>query len=151
MFNAGASTAAIVAPGVATSSVPAVAVSSSAAATPKLTKAEKFTVPFPSAKALQTKEGKDRLDEIAAMALRYPESRVIVEGHTDSSGPKAVNKKLSTERAQAVGDYLESKGVARNRLTVSGYGDERPLEDGSNATPEGRLKNRRVEVSVEPK
>jgi outer membrane protein OmpA-like peptidoglycan-associated protein len=69
---------------------------------------------------------------------------IEVAGHTDSRGSDAYNIKLSQRRAEAVRDYLISKGIAADRLSAKGYGESQPVAD--NATDEGRFKNRRVEL-----
>ena len=80
-----------------------------------------------------------------AEALRRPQLanvRVRIEGHTDSSGGRAINLPLSQRRAQAVADYLISQGVPQGRLEVRGYGYERPLP----GRPASASENRRVEA-----
>ena len=84
------------------------------------------------------------LDEMAITLKRYPELKVEVAGHTDSSGPSEYNANLSQRRADAVRTYLISKGVDAGNLTAKGYGEDKPI--ASNATREGRAKNRRVEL-----
>jgi hypothetical protein len=69
---------------------------------------------------------------------------IEVAGHTDSMGSDAYNMKLSQQRAGAVRNFLISKGVAADRLTAKGYGESQPVAD--NATREGRIQNRRVEL-----
>jgi outer membrane protein OmpA-like peptidoglycan-associated protein len=69
-----------------------------------------------------------------------------VEGHTDSTGTDATNQKLSLERATAVKTFLKTQGVDEARITATGIGSERPV--APNATPEGRAKNRRVEIVI---
>jgi len=69
---------------------------------------------------------------------------IEVAGHTDSRGSDAYNMKLSQQRAEAVRNYLVSKGIAADRLSAKGYGESQPVAD--NATDEGRFKNRRVEL-----
>ena len=71
--------------------------------------------------------------------------RVQVGGHTDNTGSAAVNRRLSAARANAVRDYLISKGVAADRLTAVGFGPRKPV--ASNRTAEGRAQNRRVELT----
>jgi outer membrane protein OmpA-like peptidoglycan-associated protein len=85
------------------------------------------------------------LDETAAALNEFPEVKVEVQGHTDSTGPAEANTKLSQARAQAVMDYLVGKGVDAKRLTAKGYGPDKPIAD--NKTKVGRAKNRRVELN----
>jgi outer membrane protein OmpA-like peptidoglycan-associated protein len=73
-----------------------------------------------------------------------PSTRVLVVGHTDSTGSQALNEQLSLQRAQTVRDYLYSRGVPAARLAVVGRAALEPVAD--NATPDGRAKNRRVEI-----
>lgn len=85
--------------------------------------------------------------KVFAEALRRPElasKQFLIEGHTDSSGSRALNLDLSKRRAQAVADYLSSLGVSRDRLQVRGYGPDRPLPGHRASSPE----NRRVEAAV---
>ena len=86
-----------------------------------------------------------------AIRRRYPDSLIIIAGHTDNQklakGAKfADNQQLSLARAQAVMNYLVRNGMDPSKLSVVGYGDTKPIAD--NATPEGRAKNRRVELVV---
>lgn len=74
---------------------------------------------------------------------------VVLEGHTDSTGPQAYNQALSVRRAQSVFDYLVAHGMAANRLVVKGFGEMQPV--ASNATAEGRAQNNRVEINVRQK
>ncbi|MBN1144809.1 MAG: OmpA family protein [Bacteroidales bacterium] len=71
-------------------------------------------------------------------------SRFVVTGHADSSGPESMNQQLSEQRAQFVKKQLLEAGVASERITVMGKGENDPVAD--NGTPEGRSKNRRVEI-----
>jgi outer membrane protein OmpA-like peptidoglycan-associated protein len=95
-----------------------------------------------------TAESKKILDEDRNVARLKgePNIRVEVAGHTDSIGSDAYNQKLSERRAQAVVDYLVSKGVDPKRLKAVGYGKSKPI--ASNATEAGRAENRRVELQV---
>ena len=68
----------------------------------------------------------------------------LVEGHTDSVGPAAYDEGLGLRRARATRDYLIALGIAAERLRVESFGERRPGDD--NATPEGRARNRRVEL-----
>lgn len=100
-------------------------------------------VKFQSGKAVLTKESFKVLDEVAAIMKEYDDYAVSVEGHTDASGSKELNNKLSVERAKVCADYLISKGIEASRVSSAGFGPDRPIAD--NATPEGRAKNRRTE------
>lgn len=85
--------------------------------------------------------------KVFAEALRRPElaaKHFMIEGHTDSSGSRAMNVGLSKRRAQAVADYLSGLGVSSDRLEVHGYGPDRPLPGHRASSPE----NRRVEAEL---
>lgn len=88
------------------------------------------------------------LDQLAYSISQYPDTIVRVEGHTDSVGSAAYNQTLSENRAHGVRSYLIQRGVAANRVDAVGYGMTRPI--ASNATPEGRAQNRRVEILIIP-
>ncbi len=88
------------------------------------------------------------LDQIAQNLGKYPNSLIDVYGHADSSGNPAHNQTLSEARARTVGDYLTIRGVSPARLRTQGFGSTIPLAD--NATPEGRARNRRVEIKIVP-
>lgn len=88
------------------------------------------------------------LDEVAQSLITYPSSLVDVMGHTDSTGSDAYNLDLSRRRAESVASYLTSRGVSRARLESIGYGEQHPVAD--NTTPEGRARNRRVEIRITP-
>lgn len=87
-----------------------------------------------------------RLDTLADFLKQYPDRRLLIEGHTDSVGSDATNLTLSERRAQAVQQALTMRGVDASRITTRGYGKSYPV--ASNATPEGRALNRRVEVVI---
>lgn len=89
-----------------------------------------------------------RLDSVAATINRYPDSEVLIKGHTDSQGPEDANLRLSEDRALMVKNQLVVKGVDGNRVTTLGFGESQPLV--TNATPEGRAQNRRVEIELRP-
>jgi outer membrane protein OmpA-like peptidoglycan-associated protein len=91
-----------------------------------------------------TPESKAILDKVAESLQEWREVDVEVEGHTDSVASPSYNLDLSQRRAESVREYLVSKGVASSRLTAKGYGETHPV--ATNATPEGRAKNRRVEL-----
>jgi len=91
--------------------------------------------------------GKEALDAVAAKIsgnARVTDVKIV--GHTDSTGTEAYNQQLSLKRATAVRDYLVSKGIDANLMSVSGMGESQPVAD--NRTSAGRAKNRRVEVDI---
>lgn len=89
------------------------------------------------------------LAKVAKVVREFENPAVVVEGYTDSDGGKALNKRVSTERAQAVSSYLVSSGaVDQAEITAVGYGFERPL--ASNKTARGKAQNRRVDVVIKP-
>lgn len=90
-----------------------------------------------------------RLDTVAQALAAYPDRNIVVEGHTDDRGSDATNQQLSQKRADAVREYLASRGVPADRMRSLGRGEANPI--AANDTAEGRANNRRVEVIVEPK
>ncbi len=90
-----------------------------------------------------------KLNDVAnALIKEDPLSKMVVEGYTDSQGGVAYNQELSQHRAQAVRDYLVSRGIAGDRITAQGFGLTHSIAD--NKSPEGRANNRRVEIVVQP-
>jgi outer membrane protein OmpA-like peptidoglycan-associated protein len=85
------------------------------------------------------------LDRVAKSLNDWPDARVEIDGHTDSTNTDAYNLKLSQARSAAVCEYLVNMGVASSRLEEKGYGESRPIAD--NATTLGRATNRRVELT----
>jgi len=83
------------------------------------------------------------LNEVTELLKAKPELNVEIHGHTDGSGARAYNLDLSRKRAEAVKTFLEGKGIAPSRMVTRGFGPDRPID--SNATKEGRARNRRVE------
>ncbi|MEP3210087.1 MAG: OmpA family protein [Maribacter sp.] len=86
------------------------------------------------------------LDKLAAIFEEYPNSDILVEGHTDSAGPDDYNMQLSEQRALSVTKYLIAKGLSAKRFTTKWYGENQPK--GDNATKEGKATNRRVELAI---
>lgn len=86
------------------------------------------------------------LHEVAQVLKDNPQIKLVIEGHTDNEGTPASNQLLSENRAQTVAEYLQSAGIDANRLQHLGFGQSRPIAD--NSTPEGRARNRRVELRV---
>lgn len=97
-------------------------------------------------KASLKEDTRVNLDKLADILQKYPDTNIIIAGHTDSTGDANYNMELSKKRANAVADYLASKNVSRSRMTVNWYGETRPI--ASNDTKEGRAQNRRVEISI---
>lgn len=102
-------------------------------------------VNFETGKAVILPESQQILDQVAQSLVDNPDVVVEVGGHTDNTGSRATNLRLSQARASAVREYLISKGVDGARLTARGYGPDVPVAD--NATAAGRFANRRVELS----
>lgn len=89
---------------------------------------------------------REALDRLTAIFKEYPNSNILIEGHTDSTGSNAYNLTLSKNRAQAVTNYLRQEGISPGRLDTKWYGEAQPKYD--NSTVEGRAKNRRVELAI---
>ena len=89
---------------------------------------------------------KNELDKVAAVFVKYPESNILVEGHTDNTGTDAYNNGLSEKRARSVSAFLQTKGVSSNRLDIKWYGESQPKYP--NDSDEHRALNRRVEIGV---
>jgi outer membrane protein OmpA-like peptidoglycan-associated protein len=107
------------------------------------------SVLFSSAKWDLSPGAQLKLNDVAnALIKEDPLSKMVVEGHTDSQGGAAYNQDLSQHRAQAVRDYLVTRGIASDRITAQGFGPTRSVAD--NTSTEGRANNRRVEIVVQP-
>lgn len=108
------------------------------------------SVLFVSGKSELLPIAQKKLDDVAKALNDVDESqKVVIEGHTDSNGDDAFNLTLSQQRADSVRTYLVSRGVKADRITASGKGETQPL--ATNATPEGRANNRRVEIIIQKK
>ncbi|MCC6400464.1 MAG: protein translocase subunit SecD [Flavobacteriales bacterium] len=104
-------------------------------------------VVFRSGSAALVADSSDaQLNNLVEILRAYPDVRLKIGGYTDSTGNAAANQKLSQQRAEAVVAELEKKGVAKGRLEAEGYGSQYPV--ASNATEEGRAKNRRMALRV---
>lgn len=107
------------------------------------------SVLFASAKWDLLPTAQMKLNDVAnALIKEDPISKMVVEGHTDSQGGASYNQDLSQHRAQAVRDYLVTRGISSDRISAQGFGLTRSIAD--NASPEGRANNRRVEIVVLP-
>lgn len=101
---------------------------------------------FASGSAAIPDQNKAILDRAAILLEKVPNLALNVEGYTDSTGSAALNKTLSQQRAQAVVDYLASKGIQTSNLKAVGYGAEHPVAD--NETEQGKFRNRRIAFTV---
>jgi len=90
----------------------------------------------------------DELDRVAKVLNQYPQTNIIIGGHTDSTGTEEFNQKLSERRADVVKNALAGMGVNPSRMTAIGYGESKPVVD--NSTESGRQMNRRVEIVIKP-
>jgi outer membrane protein OmpA-like peptidoglycan-associated protein len=86
------------------------------------------------------------LDRLAGILQKYPDTNILIEGHTDSTGTEEHNMELSKRRAQSVANYLVGSEVAASRMSMQGWGEEHPV--ASNDTEAGRAQNRRVELAI---
>lgn len=91
-------------------------------------------------------EAQANLTNLATILNKYPDTDVLVEGHTDSTGSSDHNMDLSMRRAQSVANYMSGQNVLANRFRIMGYGEDQPI--GDNGTAEGRQANRRVEIAI---
>jgi outer membrane protein OmpA-like peptidoglycan-associated protein len=104
---------------------------------------------FDTGKSVLKSDAKITLAKLAGVMLVFSKTNMQIEGYTDNVGSDASNVKLSEARAKSVRDFFESQGIVSNRLTYVGKGPADPV--APNDTPDGRAKNRRVEiVSSEP-
>ena len=91
-------------------------------------------------------DAQTNIQKMATILNKYPDTDVLIEGHTDSTGSHDHNMALSVQRAQSVQSQLMANAVTQDRLRVSGYGPDQPV--ASNSTTEGRQANRRVEIAI---
>ena len=89
---------------------------------------------------------KENLTKLAVILNKYEDTEILIEGHTDSTGPADHNMDLSVRRAQSVANQLTGNQVAPIRFHIMGYGEVQPI--ASNDTAEGRQQNRRVEIAI---
>ncbi|MCX5752707.1 MAG: OmpA family protein [Candidatus Krumholzibacteria bacterium] len=97
-------------------------------------------------KAALRSVAKTNLDKLAAILNKYPDTNILIEGHTDATGTDELNLELSRNRAGSVSNYLAGLGVDPSRFTAMGYGESQPI--ATNDTEEGRQQNRRVELAI---
>jgi outer membrane protein OmpA-like peptidoglycan-associated protein len=99
---------------------------------------------FDTGKSVIRSESGPIIGQIVEMMKSNPELKLGIEGHTDNAGSSASNKILSEERAKSVVSAIAGQGISIERLSASGFGQDKPIAD--NNTDEGRAKNRRVEL-----
>ncbi len=104
------------------------------------------TILFNTNKSTFQEKSYQVLDNMANVMKQFPTAKFAIEGHTDSSGSDKINDPLSNDRANAVRDYLISKGISADRLTAEGFGSKRPID--TNKTAAGKANNRRTEVKL---
>ncbi|MDX1271527.1 OmpA family protein [Bizionia paragorgiae] len=104
------------------------------------------TILFNTGKSNFQQQSYEVLKQITAILKEYPDANFSLEGHTDSVGAKSSNQLLSERRANAVRDYLIANGIAADRLTAKGFGEDFPID--SNATRNGRKNNRRTDIKL---
>jgi outer membrane protein OmpA-like peptidoglycan-associated protein len=107
-----------------------------------------FTVNFAPNSVELSPAGRETLANTAALLKTSRRNMGVVEGHTDITGDAGYNKIIAENRAEAVRNYLVAQGVDASRLSIISFGSEKPVD--TNATPEGRSKNRRVVVRIVP-
>lgn len=90
----------------------------------------------------------DEMSRVSQVLNQYPETTIMIAGHTDSTGSETYNQQLAERRAAAVKNALTGQGVNPTRMSTIGYGESRPIAD--NNTESGRQINRRVEITIAP-
>ena len=101
---------------------------------------------FATNKSELSTSSRDALTKFATSLKNSPDTDVTIYGHTDNTGTREVNERISKERADAVANYLVGQGVSRSRITTKGLAYDQPVAD--NSTAAGRAQNRRVEVFI---
>ena len=102
---------------------------------------------FNSDSAVLKPEAVEQIAKLGDILAKYPDDRIRVQGHTDSTGTVAHNEELSMRRAQSVREVLVNRGVKPAQILVEGIGEARPIAD--NRTAAGRAQNRRVELHID--
>ena len=116
---------------------------------PRIKTGKKFSIEsiyFDTGSANLTKESLPTLNKLLKIMDENPNIKIEIYGHTDSTGSKSFNIKLSLMRANAIKYWLVMNGISEYRITTKGFGDTKPIAD--NSTPNGRRKNRRVEIKI---
>ncbi|MCF6345016.1 MAG: OmpA family protein [Thiomicrorhabdus sp.] len=105
------------------------------------------TLHYRADKSMMSLKEKAIMDAVFQIANAYPDIRISLHGHTDTSGSGDANQKLSAKRASNAKEWLVKSGVSAQRISVYGHGSSQPMV--SNATFEGRVKNRRTEIFIQ--
>ncbi len=93
-----------------------------------------------------TADAQSKLNDLAIVLKKYPDTDIEIQGHTDNSGTDSYNQSLSERRASAVASYLKTKDIASSRITTKGFGENAPKY--TNDTVDGQTQNRRVEFLI---
>jgi outer membrane protein OmpA-like peptidoglycan-associated protein len=93
-----------------------------------------------------TAEAKTSVQKLSKILMKYDDTNILIEGHTDATGGTDLNQQLSERRSASVANYAKTLGVAGSRFSTVGYGEEQPVAD--NSSTEGRKLNRRVEIAI---
>lgn len=101
---------------------------------------------FETAKADLKASSYSHLKNLVEILKRKKDLKIRIDGHTDSDGEESANQTLSQQRAESVRNYLISQGIDASRMVAKGFGESKPVAD--NATPQGKAKNRRTEISI---
>lgn len=101
---------------------------------------------FPTNSSYLTEPAKEKLKNLVEVIKEKGPAKLLIEGHTDKTGTEEYNKWLSEKRAASVKAFAVSMGLADASISTTGFGDTKPV--AVNSTPEGRAKNRRVEITI---
>ncbi|HEX8671160.1 MAG TPA: OmpA family protein [Longimicrobium sp.] len=101
---------------------------------------------FPTNSTQILSAGQNNLAQLASSLQRYPETTVLIVGHTDARGTDQYNMQLSQNRSQSAANFLISRGIAASRIRTEGRGESEPV--ASNDTDAGMQQNRRVEIAI---
>jgi OmpA-OmpF porin, OOP family len=104
---------------------------------------------FESGSARLTSDSNKTVNDLAQVLKAYPTAQVQITGHTDNTGNPQANQSLSLARANAVRNMLLNGGIAANRISTEGFGQDRPI--APNGDEQGRAQNRRTELTVTQK
>ena len=96
--------------------------------------------------SILSEEAQVNLSKVANVFVKYPETNILIEGHTDNTGAPEYNMELSKKRAYAVSDFLKNKGVSVSRMDIKWYGETQPKYPNDNDA--NRTLNRRVELAI---